>query len=158
MNNAQVLFGGLLILLGLGFLFDVNIFEYLIPALLIFLGWQLLNGGRGKTETGVVEAERLSSEEINDVQIFTSENRVLESDAFEGGRYVVIFAGSTLDLREVKTVDENISLEVVALFGGGFWIFRLFSFFWALPMVWFCMWGGLKKGVGLASRHFQRMK
>lgn len=116
MNNPRVLLGAILVIIGVSILFDINLFRFVIPALLIVVGWRLINGRSEVGSVGNPKIERVSSEEISDVHVFSSHERVVESAAFEGGKYVALFSGGILDLREVTLNEtDKVELEVISL-------------------------------------------
>ncbi len=105
--------GLILIVIGLSALFGLNIGRLIFPLVLITFGVILLRGKR--TPFG---GSQSSSEEdvVNDVQIFSDANRVLESKNFSGGKVISIFSDSDIDLSKVKTKRKEIKMELVAVF------------------------------------------
>lgn len=55
---------------------------------------------------------------LNVVTIFGGQDRPIQSEDFRGGDVTIIFGGSKLDLRQVKTALKDIHIEITAVFSG----------------------------------------
>ena len=117
--NPRTIVGTGLILFGIGFLTDFPIFSTFFALLLIYLGVYLTSGKRLRNLFPSSRKSKTSSQEnwINQVMIFSGSHHSNTSQAFEGGEIVAVFAESELDLRKAKCDSDQISLELVAVFG-----------------------------------------
>jgi predicted membrane protein len=116
MNNRRLIFGFLVILTGISLLFNVNIFRFLIPLIIIILGLRIIMGGEEKKLSG--KGARTSENSINRVVIFSGLNTKYQSEDFKGGSVVAVFGGGEIDLTEAKSQEKEVKLDVVAIFGG----------------------------------------
>jgi predicted membrane protein len=112
---ARFIFGVILILLGLSAFFSFSLVKVLFAALLIYLGVKLLTHHRGgfSYEPAVSHDDRL-----NEVAIFSPVNRVVRTESFHGGKFVLIFSGGELDLRDAKAAGNEVILDLAVIFGG----------------------------------------
>lgn len=118
MNNARLIPGLILILLGLAFLTGWNIFAYLWPLLLIFIGIRIIFGGQNHdNQAEFNRVDETKENQLNETVIFGGIKKKVITDDFKGGRIVCIFGGGQIDLREVKA-EKNINMELVTIFGG----------------------------------------
>lgn len=115
MSTSRMIAGLILIILGLSFLFNINIWSYLGPLILIIIGLRIMT----KPERGVGfhNSRKVSQDSIDETVIFSSISRQVDSEDFEGGKFVTIFGEGKLDLSKVKTKNNSIDLEAVAIFG-----------------------------------------
>ncbi|NTV83529.1 MAG: cell wall-active antibiotics response protein [Bacteroidales bacterium] len=101
------------------------------PALLIVIGLVLIFGTgkmcrrRGRwigngTGSGTGSDFSFSKGEdfIEEVAVFGGGDRVINSQAFRGGKIVTIFGGSKIDLTRAQLAEGPVEIEVVAIFGG----------------------------------------
>jgi len=122
---GRIIAGTILILLGLSALLGISLMKFALAFILIAIGMRVLLGrnmGRGHHHWDWdFEANTTTTNEdfLNEVVIFSPLNKTVHSDNFRGGKAVMIFAGGKIDLSQVKTSEKNISLEIVAIFGGG---------------------------------------
>ena len=115
MNTGQLIFGSILIAIGISSFTNFDIFHYLIPALFIFFGIRILLGRGGKRSGRY--ASMLSQDDINEVAIFSGSEKRVESRAFTGGKAASIFSGMDLDLTRAKIKGKRADLELNAVFG-----------------------------------------
>jgi len=119
MRNERLIPGLILILLGVGFLFDFSIWRIIWPLFFIFLGLMILRGGGEYKRGEENEVEESKEGKLDEEMFFGSINKRIKTEDFGGGRVVVLFGGGTLDLREAKIASEKtVELEVVSIFGG----------------------------------------
>lgn len=108
-----------LIALGFSVLFDINIFRFVIPILLIWLGWSLIS--KDKTTNNTVpsdtKAAELTSDGLNEVYVFSGATKKVKSTNFNGGKIVAVFASADFDLMAVKTKEKTIRMELEGVFG-----------------------------------------
>jgi predicted membrane protein len=114
--SGRVIIGSLIILIGLGFLFDLNVFRFLIPALLIFFGLRIIFGQR--SGFGSLNKSVSKEDEIKRVMIFSGINQKSTAENFRKAELAAIFGGGDLDLSQVKTKTKTVELDLVAVFGG----------------------------------------
>jgi len=136
-NDAHKGIGWILIAIGGFFMvseyFDLPVsFRHIFwPALLIIIGLTLIFGSgkmcrrRGRwsgtgTGTGTGSDFSFSKGEkfIEEVAVFGGGDRVVNSQAFRGGKVVTVFGGSKLDLTKAQLAEGPVEIEVVAIFGG----------------------------------------
>lgn len=112
MNSRNVI-GIILIVFGLSMLLGINFGRIIFPLFVIGMGFFLLRG-----KVNLFNSESVSSEEdsINEVVIFSDSNRVVESNNFNGGKVVSVFADTDIDLTKVKSKEKEIKLELVSVF------------------------------------------
>jgi len=115
---GRIIAGLILILIGLSAFAGVSWFKFGFALILIVIGIAILSGHRHNwhwdTRAGVSNEEML-----NEVAIFSSINKVVQSENFKGGKIVTVFGGGEIDLSHVKTSEKNVNMEFVAVFGGG---------------------------------------
>jgi predicted membrane protein len=120
-NPGGRLFGILLIVVGGFFLLSdfvdlpFTFRKVFWPALLILAGLYLILGHKRMFRS---RAESETSEGfIDEVSIFSSVDKKIQTDSFKGGRMVSIFGGSKIDLTQSK-LGENADMEITFIFGG----------------------------------------
>lgn len=113
---ARWVIGLLLIAVGLSALFEVNLFRFLIPALLIGLGWMIISKDKNGPRTG--EEKEVSADSLNEVYIFSGTRKIIKSHDFTGGKAVAVFGGVELDLSNAKAKGKTIDMQLEAVFGG----------------------------------------
>ncbi len=108
---------GVLILLGLGAVFYLDVFDIvsigqLWPVILIVIGLAfLLRKGR------MTIPSESSEDFIDEVAIFGGTEKILKSADFQGGKITSMFGGSKIDLRGSK-IKETATIELFCMFGG----------------------------------------
>lgn len=112
---ARSIIGLIFILLGLSALFGFDLGRFIGPLFLIFIGWLILTRTHGSRLR--FDQQSASQDLLNEVFIFSGTRKSLNSQNFEGGKLTVVFGGADLDLREVKTEEKMIELELTAVFG-----------------------------------------
>lgn len=118
--NGRIIVGLLLILLGINFLFDINIFRIILPLILIYLGLHIIYGKDdiGTNVNRFSQASEAEENKIKRILVFSGTNQKLISKNFDGGEIVTIFGKADIDMREVKTQHKRLELNLVAIFGG----------------------------------------
>jgi predicted membrane protein len=116
---GKIIAGTILVLLGISALFDVNLLKFAVAFILIAIGIRILFGRRRQDWNFESTTAATNEDLLNEVAIFSPVNKVINSNDFKGGKVVMIFSGGKIDLSQVKTLEKNISLEIVAVFGGG---------------------------------------
>ena len=124
----RIIFGLILIILGISVFVQIPIFNFLIALFIIVIGLRLLSGHprrdryhrnkekfRERFENNFSEG---TSHDLDEVRVFGGLKRKVVMDDFENGRVISIFAGSEVDMSSVKTSEKTVYLELVAVFGG----------------------------------------
>jgi predicted membrane protein len=115
---GRIIAGTILILVGISALFGVSLMKFALAFILIAIGVRILSGRR-RHHWDFESATATSEDLLNEVAIFSPVNKTVSSNNFKGGKIVMVFSGGKIDLSQAKTSEKNISLEVVAVFGGG---------------------------------------
>ena len=115
MIQSRIIFGFIIMLLGVSIIFEIPFFKYGIALLIIWVGLNLLTSGSGQQNKNKAENDE---NEIDRVLIFSGINQKVISSDFRGVNLVVVFGGGELDLSEVKTKKKELSIETVVIFGG----------------------------------------
>lgn len=87
------------------------------PALLIIIGLTLIFGSSRifkRRDFTISKGEDF----IEEVAVFGGRDRVVNSQAFRGGKIVSVFGGSKLDLTKAELAEGNVEIEIVSIFGG----------------------------------------
>lgn len=114
--KSRLIFGLILITLGISALTGMHIERYIGPLILIILGVSILTGSGHRQDgrqTGSVPQDTL-----NEVAVFSGVRKRIASTDFGGGKIVTIFGASEFDISEVKAGSKTVDLELVAIFGG----------------------------------------
>lgn len=115
MSNGRLIIGIILIAIGIASITGIDLFRFIIPALLIWWGYTILTGRRiGRSSDAAITSES----ELNEVLIFSGTNRRIDATDFKGGKVTVVFGGADIDLTKVKTKEKSLRLELVTVFGG----------------------------------------
>lgn len=113
--NTRLIIGALIVIVGISILLDLNLFKFLVPLLIIWIGVQII---LGKDGTGNSYKQTEAQEDrIKRVLIFSGLNQTVQSNDFAGGEIVTIFGGAELDLSGVKTKTKNVKMELVSILG-----------------------------------------
>jgi predicted membrane protein len=116
---AKIIIGGILIAWGIGALLNISIMKFVFALILIVIGLKVILGKEGTHFSNFGSSRSTSNENfINEVNVFSSANKVIKSEDFKGGKITMIFSGGKIDLSQVKTSKNEIEMEVVAMFGG----------------------------------------
>ena len=116
MNNRQIV-GLFVILLGLSFLFDLPFFNIVISLLIIYIGVKVMTGNTTKLPL-MNNIETHSSEDyIKRVLVFTGMKTTNDSKNFRGAEIVTVFGEGKIDLSKVSTREEQLEINLVAVFG-----------------------------------------
>lgn len=117
---ARIIFGVVIILIGISALTGFSLFQFAFALLLIFIGVKVLTSRSRKWNVKWDDIKSIDNEDVvNEVAIFSPINKVVKSDNFKGGKIVMVFAGGEIDLSHVKTSAKDVDMELVAIFGGG---------------------------------------
>lgn len=118
-RSVPVPAGVFVILLGAFFqidrldIVDVNLGALFWPLLLIVVGGYMLLSRSGWRSTRIDSDEQLDS-----FAIFGGMERRIDSQSFQGGSAVALFAGTDIDLRDAKLHPDGAEMDVTAAFGG----------------------------------------
>jgi len=82
------------------------------PVVLIAIGLLFIFRGRSSTEKPARENY------IDESHIFSGSKRIVQSQAFEGGKITTLFGGTDLDLREAKLSADGATFDLFTMFGG----------------------------------------
>ncbi len=119
MSTKRLFLGVLVIFIGMGMLFGVNILRYVIPLAVVYLGVRLIVGSGSESDGSTSFGKSQNSEDtIEQLAIFSEIKSKNLSDNFKGGSVVAIFGGGEIDLTEAKSSQEKFQLDLVAIFGG----------------------------------------
>ncbi len=119
---GTIIFGTILIVLGLSALLGVSLFKFVFALILIAIGIRIIIGKDyyHQWNWDFKPAQSTTNDNfINEVNIFSRADKAVKSEDFKGGKIVMIFSGGKIDLSQAKTSEKNIELEIVAIFGGG---------------------------------------
>lgn len=119
---GRIIIGVLLILIGISALTGLALFRFAFAAFIIVLGVRILMGREGRHKKQHISSEEFSTTSddlLNEVAIFSPLNKRVTSQAFKGGKVVVVFGGGDIDLTKAVAAGKDISLEYVAICGGG---------------------------------------
>jgi hypothetical protein len=104
--------------LGFSALTGIDLWRFILPFILIFIGWRILDRGQEDLQMKTDKVESSSQSSIDETFIFSGTQRRLDSENFNGGKIVAVFGGADLDLSGAKTKKKIIEMELVAVFGG----------------------------------------
>jgi predicted membrane protein len=120
---GRIIAGTVLVLLGLSALLGISLMKFILAFIFIAIGIRILSGknsNKWRHNCNFDSSATIVDEDLlNEVAIFSPVNKNINSTNFNGGKVVMIFSGGKIDLSQVKTSEKNITLEVVAIFGGG---------------------------------------
>lgn len=114
--TARYIVGAFIILIGLGFLFNFDVFRFIFPVIIILIGIAILTGRHRSWDYSHVNS--ISEDNLKRVLVFSGINAKVESTNFSKGELVAVFGGGDLDLSAVKTKAKEVELDLVAVFGG----------------------------------------
>jgi hypothetical protein len=115
--RVRFIVGIIFILLGFSALTGIDLWRFIFPFILIYIGWRILvRGQENVQEEDKIESSSQSS--IDETFIFSGTQRRLDSENFNGGKIVAVFGGADLDLSGAKAKKKIIEMELVAVFGG----------------------------------------
>jgi predicted membrane protein len=111
--------GGALYLRDLVY-FNFNFWQLFWPAMLIIIGLVIIfhHTSFCKTRTTTKTSTSVPGEELDEVTIFGSTERVIDAENFKGGKLTAIFGGQKLIFTKGKIQPGMNSIEIFALFGG----------------------------------------
>jgi predicted membrane protein len=118
--KMRIIIGLFLILIGLSSLTGLSLSKYFFAIILILIGLRILTGRRHNwflCQSRNHSVSSTTSNFINEVAVFSSSKKVVKSTNFEGGKTVVVFGESTVDLSGIKTKQKETEIEAVAVFG-----------------------------------------
>jgi len=95
--------------------YDISILR-LWPALLIVAGVAILL--RKNSFYKVPHLDETSTDVIDEFSVFSGANRVVNSNAFKGGRLTTVFGGAEIDLRNASLAEGTNVIDVFSMFGG----------------------------------------
>jgi len=122
-NNSSRGIGWILIAVGGFFLvsdyFDLpTSFRHVFwPALLIIIGLVLIFGSSKLFRRGDMTLSK-GEDFIEEVAVFGGGDRVVNSQAFRGGKIISVFGGSKVDLTKAELAPGHVEIEIVSIFGG----------------------------------------
>lgn len=115
MTNARTIIGLFIIIIGLGALFNVPVFRFIIPVFIIYIGYKIMTGW---SRDPLVRSSTTKEDTYKRVVVFSGLDDKLESDNFTKAEIVTVFGGGQLDLRKSKTKEKETKIELVVIFGG----------------------------------------
>ena len=113
--NTRLILGAFIVIIGISILLDLNLFRFIIPIILIWIGIQIIIG-KNSASTEQIQTNA-QEDKIKRMLVFSTMNQVINSDNFQGGEIVTVFGSGEVDLTKVKTKEKNIKLELTAIFG-----------------------------------------
>lgn len=127
MNPWGLFVGLVFIAIGIGVAFGVDVWHYIFPLILIFIGLSIIFnhttgyrhshswGSAGTPEQPLVTHENT----MNYSFTFSGGDITVETNDFKGGKVSTVFGGATIDLRSAKiTKNKTVTLTINATFGG----------------------------------------
>ena len=115
--NFRIIVGIAIILMGLGFLIDFPFFNMFFALILIYMGIRFISGRGFGFSFASGNSVRSEKDSMSRVMVFTSTKLRNESQDFQGGEVVTVFAEGELDLRNAKSNRAVVTLETVCVFG-----------------------------------------
>lgn len=111
---------GAFVMIGLGVFFWIpdyfNIdFEDYWPVILIIIGIGFFLKGRNHRN---LAGDTSSSSYLDDLTILGGNKKIVDSNAFEGGKVTTVFGGTDLDMRGSSLNDGKAELDIFTIFGG----------------------------------------
>lgn len=110
--------GIILVLIGISALLGLYLFKFIFAVVVISLGIKLLSRAGKKKSWNLSKPTSSTEDFINEVLVFSPINKIIKSENLREGKVVMVFAGGQIDLREAKTLQKEINLEFVCIFGG----------------------------------------
>lgn len=95
----------------------VNFSDLFWPAILLVIGFSLLKKNPAAKEVAIKGSKR-ETDVLDLFAVFSGSKHSFVSTDFKGGNCMVLFGGMEVDLKDVKTKQKEIVLNVTALFGG----------------------------------------
>lgn len=115
-NQSAAVSGFFFLIIGGAFLLNdvvhINLMVYIWPVLLIFIGIVIIFT-RVKSDQTID-----TNESVNAFSLFSGTEIRSQSENFQGGSITSVFAGSEVDLRDAVFLEEGVTLELTAIFGG----------------------------------------
>ncbi len=114
---TNIFIGIVVILIGLSVLIGLSLIKFLFGVLVILIGIKIVSGFR----VGNDNMSKLSSTEdsLNDVIILRGISKTVKSENFKGGKIVSIFNGFEIDLRQSKSSDKVVNMNVTTILSRG---------------------------------------
>lgn len=95
----------------------INFFDLFWPALLLVIGLNLLKKNpAGKDVT--VKGSKQETDVLDLFAIFSGSKHSFTSTDFKGGNCIVLLGGMEVDLKDVKTKQKEVVINITALFAG----------------------------------------
>jgi predicted membrane protein len=116
MKQSRIIIGVLIILIGLNFLFNLNLVRIIIAGFIIWLGLRVIMGSERRFDYS--EQTEAEEDKVDRVLVFSGINKKFISSNFQGTNIVAVFGGGEIDLSDVKTKEKEVILEFTAVFGG----------------------------------------
>jgi predicted membrane protein len=119
---GTIILGTFLIVLGLGAILGISLIKFAFAFILIAIGIRIIIGKEHHKNWHNWDFKSsgasLNDDFIDELNIFSSANKTVKSENFKGGKVVMIFSSGKIDLSQVKTLETNIEMEIIVLFGG----------------------------------------
>lgn len=113
---VMIAIGGAFYLKGL-FYFSFNFWQLFWPAMLIIIGLVIIF--HHHSHCGPKNISKVSdSDVLDEVSIFGSTERIINSEVFKGGKLTAIFGGQKIIFTKAKLAPGKNTIEIFALFGG----------------------------------------
>lgn len=120
-NNHNIIFGGIVTLLGVTFLLDdwyPQVNKIIFPGILVIVGIEILIGGLFKRASHPRENLSIDTDdEINAIAVLGGVEKRIVSQNFKGGKASAFLGGVVLDLTEIKLTSDAV-IDVNAFMGG----------------------------------------
>ena len=116
----RVVFGLLLVILGISVFVQIPIFHFLVALVIIGIGWKVLTGehhGNRRMRHHARMSHQSVSHDLDEVRVLGETRRKVESDDFDDGRAIAVLGGLDIDMSNVKTSSKIVYLELVAVLG-----------------------------------------
>lgn len=115
---ATFLFGLIFILIGIAALLGFSLFRFIFAVIIIAIGVKLLMRGKKDGYGNESKQTPFTENSLNEITFFSPIYKTVKSQNFKSGKIIMIFSGGEIDLREAKTEAKEITIELVAIFGG----------------------------------------
>jgi predicted membrane protein len=124
-RTGKIGFGAILIVIGIYFLipklpwFDVpNNYPHLFWAIILVIVGLIFIFRAKKDHLCSCDAEKFSSDYIDDMNVFSGCEKKITTQTFRGGKVTSVFGGSNYDLLDSKLAEGKNVLDMVNIFGG----------------------------------------
>lgn len=121
--KRHIFWGGLVISLFAIFILNyyfANAWDFLVPAILVFLGLEFILGKTGvvKSKEYKMNSENMDADTIDTSNFLSGSGKKVLSQQFKGGSVSTILGGAEIDLTRATLAPEGAVIDVNAVLGG----------------------------------------